>query len=173
MRGSSAAEIQRVVSQTLMRALNSRQYSQLAMFLEILARANGNENVVERIHRVKAGCFIDFESFCLLYLKSFMMPSNRSIRFMGTGQKFTWTQIRLMATEQFVIPLGIITIDLLGSLGETQTASLKSVVESMQHFPIETRPAVEELNVVFDNVIKDEDEPAGLKDEDDEDEKLA
>jgi hypothetical protein len=161
-RRDKSTELQKQVAGQLIRTLLQRQYSQLAMLIEILAKANGNTDLVDRLKQVKENCSFDFEAECILFMRSFMMPAHRGIRFRGTGIKLTWQQIREIGMEEVHKPLSELSVELMGKLSETQTVALKSYIEGLG-LVAEEKPMIEEEikqpeekkddfeNVIFDN----------------------
>jgi len=130
--GKAKNEMQKILAVQIYRAIMQRQYSQIAMFLEMLAKSIGDDENVDRVHQIKQNCSIDFENFCILYLKSFVMPSYRGIRFLSTGRKMVWPQVRQLAMAEFVLPLNDVAIKLIAKISETSGTILKTYMESIR-----------------------------------------
>lgn len=109
--------LQTSLAKTVTTCLMNKDYSTLATFLEVIAKSTEDGNVLSKIGGIKSSCTFEFESFCLMYRKSFMYGSRRAIRFQGTGERISYERIRAMAQEEFVKPLQDVAIDLLSTLG--------------------------------------------------------
>lgn len=109
----------------------NRQFSQLSVILETLARANGNLEVVKEIKEIKAACPIPFESLCVLYLRSFGMSPNRGVRIMALNKRFRPYELQELAGIHIVEPLTDITTSLIGQLSETTNVSIKNYVAEL------------------------------------------
>lgn len=144
-----AMDLQRSVTTVLFKAVLTNQYGLLCKNLLILAKSNKDEESERRINEIKEGCMLPFDSFAGLYSKSFYMPSNRRIRFMATGDEFSWSDFRLLAEQQFVNPLTDLMIEMLGNLGMSSEMSLRGIIEATNSQLNESQPR--NFKVIFDN----------------------
>jgi hypothetical protein len=143
--------LQNLMSQTMVRAATSRQFSILAWALTSLAKANHDSESIEQILAIKERCTFPFETFCRLYLQSFVMPLHRSIRFMKTGKRYYYREIGDMAEQEFVVPLTDLMVEMAGKLGETQEASLENILISTNQALSDAMLRDKKYNIVFDN----------------------
>ena len=149
-----AAVFQAKLADNVFKAWMMRNYSQLAMQLEILAGSIGDTETVARIAGIKEDCAFDFESFTLLYLRSLGMPPNRFLRFPGQ-QRMPWAAIRQRAEVEFVKPLNEVAIVLLSKLSEEVSMQVSQMVEVIN--------AKEGINPVFDGASVIDDIPSSEK----------
>lgn len=141
----SANELNRQVAINITRTIMSRDYSKLALFMEIMAKSTDNLDIVLKLREIKEGCPFPFEIYCQLYQKSFFMPANRGIRFAGTGQKILWPNINRMATSDFVEPMNDLAIELMSRLSYSNLNILKQLVTDLNaNAPKPTTPELVE-----------------------------
>ena len=131
VRRDKSGDIQRQVAQNLMKMMLARQYSQLAVTIEMLAKANGNMDILQRLEDLKEACTFEFENEIGLYLMSFMRPPYRGIRFRGMGIRYSFQQIREIGTIEIHKPMMGLCVDLMAKVGESQTAALNVVVRGL------------------------------------------
>ena len=115
---------QQKIADAIVKNLMARNYSQLALFMEILARSIGDQQMLNRIKSIKENCSIEFESFCRLYAQSFVMPGYWGIRFLGNGHRMRWTQVLEMGNQQIATPLQDAASALMGKVSFSQNVLL-------------------------------------------------
>ena len=140
-RMNASYEFQRNVAQSLMKAILARDYSKLAMFIEMIARSINDGRTQTELAGIKQGCSIDFENFCILYLRSFSMPQHRGIRFVGTGYRLSWSTVRQLATSEFVQPLNDLSVRLMGTLAYSPVTSLQDFLNEVGREKVESEAA--------------------------------
>jgi len=131
VRRDKAGDIQRQVAQNLFRMMIARQYSPLAVTIEMLAKSNGNVEIMQRLEDLKENCTFEFENEIGLYLMSFARPPYRGVRFRGMGIRYSWQQIREIGTVEIHKPMMGLCVDLIAKVGESQTTALKTYVEGL------------------------------------------
>lgn len=124
------AEAQRMLVNSLVTTIREREFSQMALLLEMLAKSFDDKKIQGEVITIKRSTTIEFGTFELLYQLSFKVDPRRAVVLKHPYyiERVPFPVIRRMFEDEVIRPLSEIAIELVGRISVDKSVFLKNFI---------------------------------------------
>lgn len=149
---SGNPEAQKLLVSALITTIKDREFSQLSLLLEMLAKSFDDKKVQQEIIDVKKKTSIEFGTFELLYKLSFQVDPRRAVVLKHPYyiERVPFPVVRKMFENEVIRPMSDISIELVGRISVDKSVFLKDWISSQSS----SKKSIETVNDIKSRKVK-------------------